>query len=128
MNVTGCSKPVSVVSSNFPIESVVDKAEDIQSKVKMELYHESDLLFGPGFSICVSGWEPDDIVEVLGYDGNQEKIVIVPFEENMTVSPEGTVSSSLPYGFHRFQPGKWAIVISGRSGNHAHYVEIPRSD
>lgn len=115
-------------SPNVPEGSTVENAQDIQSKVTLKLYHEKDLPIGPGFSVYISGWEPGDTVEVFAYDKNRTRVDIVSGQKRLPVSKEGKVSFSLPYQFHAFRPGRWAVVVSGKSGQHAHYVDIPKSD
>lgn len=109
----------------MPEGSTFDRAEDIGTKVKLELYHEKDLPIGPGFSVYISGWAPNDSIEVFAYDENKTMVDVVAGSKHLPVSPEGKVSFSLPYNFHAFRPGRWLIVVSGASGEHAHYVDIP---
>lgn len=118
-----CASPD--IARNIPVGATYDRAEDINSKVKLELYHEKNLPIGPGFSVYVSGWEANDSVEVFAYDEKKTRVDIVAGNKRLPVSPEGTVSFSVPYKFHAFRPGRWLIIISGASGNHGHYVDIP---
>jgi len=101
------------------------KAKDIQTKIVIELYHENRELVGPCFSMYITGWEPNDSVEVFAFDEKKQKVEIVGGEKRLPVSAEGKCSFSVPYDFHAFTPGRWLIVVSGKAGMHGHYVDIP---
>ncbi|NIT04253.1 hypothetical protein GTO10_05025, partial [Candidatus Saccharibacteria bacterium] len=80
-------------AQNLPEGTTYDRAEDIDTEVKLELYHEEDLpIIGQGFSVYISGWEPNDSIEVFAYDENKERIDIVTGDRRLPVSPEGKVS------------------------------------
>ncbi len=104
------------------------KAKDIQTKVVIELYHENRELVGPCFSMYITGWDPSDSVEVFAFDEKKQKVEIVGGEKRLPVSAEGKCSFSVPYDFHAFAPGRWLIVVSGKTGMHGHYVDIPKQE
>jgi hypothetical protein len=104
------------------------KAKDIETKVVIELYHENRELVGPCFSMYITGWEPNDSVEVFAFDEKKQKVEIVGGEKRLPVSAEGKCSFSVPYDFHAFAPGRWLIVVSGKAGMHGHYVDIPKPE
>ncbi|WP_338429446.1 hypothetical protein VZF83_08120 [Synechococcus elongatus IITB3] len=116
----------SQATSNLPDNFSVISAKTANTPVELLLLPNQNLPFGLGFSLYISGWKPNDLVDVYAYDEAKNQIEILAGEKALKISPEGKAAVSLPYNYRAFRPGRWLMVVKGASGTHAHYVEIPQ--
>lgn len=99
-------------------------AEDIETTVNIELYHNPNLSFGEGFTVSITGWEPNDSIEIFALN-DTSKAYLTKNNQKLPVSPQGFVSFSISYEHKELSPGEWLIAVKGKSGLHGHLITIP---
>lgn len=99
--------------------------EEDNSTVVLRLYDNQDLPIGLGFTVFVEGWEPNDQVSIEAISPAEQRIGLLKENATLPVSGEGKVEFSITYKHQRLYKGQWVLLVTGKSGAHAHYFNVP---
>jgi hypothetical protein len=102
------------------------EAKDDKSGVILELYENQNLPMGLGFSVFIEGWVPNDSIKLEAISPTEQSVSLLNNGATLPVSPEGKIEFSLPYKHKNLYPGRWVLVVYGKSGAHAHYFNVPQ--
>jgi len=103
-----------------------DKPVDPQ-KVRIRVEHGVSLRGGkPGFTVEVSGWQPNGELVMYGIAPDGAKLALIPSEAHLQADEQGGFSVDINYQRKGLGQGHWVFLIAGKPGIHEFETDLPR--
>jgi hypothetical protein len=106
--------------------NLVDREDDI--KVKINLYKNQKLKEDLGFKVFVEGWKPLSIIDIYALGPQKEVVELIKENVTITTGKSGKIVFNVPYSHESLYPGKWMLIVEGKSGKHGHHFQVPKKE